>query len=386
MILQQLDLLNHKVDAINSRNKQVMTGTSTPATEKPAAWTTAQLQHQPAQEAGSSRGTTEQPDLSSFAIPHNGATEGQNVLTWPVTKSFLRREIGDLPYAEDVDIPSSKWLADVTQAYSTPIVVDPRVDIVCGTGSGIFNPAHSVFLAEERVYEWCLAYFHSFHSIYPIIDRRTFESILLPRCQQHLFNENDEASALVLLVIALGVLAEEGTIGEPVTGASTGLRGGTNERPPGHIFVQEAMRRMGLMLSHHTVLNLQCHILCAIYFSQCSRNLEYWRMTQLSCTICKNLVLLIYDWGTFESDMISRLFWMCIVLESAPAGELGLKRSGLSELQDSIPLPSFTNTSEDVPETDEDLFVQYNFLAQITLRTLVDRVNNTLKVYRKLIR
>ncbi|KAH8817439.1 hypothetical protein F5884DRAFT_853856 [Xylogone sp. PMI_703] len=382
MILQQLELLNHKVDGIGSRFEQAAADNPTTAEERGADWVPTQIPHRQVPSAGSLPMSSDRPNLSSFAIPHTVNIEGHNILTWAAVRDALGREIGELPYKEGMEAPSAKWLADVSEIYSTPVTIDPRIDIISDGTHGPFSPSRSVYLAQDRIYEWCLTYFHSFHCMFPIIDRATFETILLPRCQQHSFDENDEASALVLLVMTLGILAEEGTIGKPLTGAHTGMIGGTVERPPGHIFLHEAMRRMGVMLSHHTMISLQCHILCAIYFAQCSKNMEYWRMTQLSCTICRNLVLMTYGWGTFESDMISRLFWMCMVLESGPVGELGLKRSALFELQDSIPLPSFTTATGDLPETDRESFLQYHFLAQITLRSLIDRINSALKIYR----
>jgi len=105
-------------------------------------------------------------------------------------------------------------------------------------------------------------------------------------------------------------------------------------------------------------------------------------MVQLSCTISRNLVHRIADWETLDGDMISRLSWMCVLLESGPVVELGLSRTGIVGLQDSVPLPLFISKPEDMPKTDREVFIQYHFLAQITLKALMDRINNTLQLYR----
>jgi hypothetical protein len=52
---------------------------------------------------------------------------------------------------------------------------------------------------------------------------------------------------------------------------------------------------------------------------------------------------------------------------------------GIMDLQDSVPLPRFLSEPGDhVIKTDGDLFIEYNFLAQVTLRTLIDRIRVSL--------
>jgi hypothetical protein len=53
--------------------------------------------------------------------------------------------------------------------------------------------------------------------------------------------------------------------------------------------------------------------------------------------------------------------------------------TGILELQDSVPLPRFLSEPGDhVIKTDNDLFVECHFLAQVTLRTLIDRIRVSL--------
>jgi hypothetical protein len=64
--------------------------------------------------------------------------------------------------------------------------------------------------------------------------------------------------------------------------------------------------------------------------------------------------------------------------------ELGLSSTGITELENAVPLPLFLSNS--IPEksnTDEDLFVEYHFLAQITLRALINRMHLSLRFYSK---
>ncbi len=53
--------------------------------------------------------------------------------------------------------------------------------------------------------------------------------------------------------------------------------------------------------------------------------------------------------------------------------------TGILELQDSVPLPRFLpEPGEHVIKSEDDLFVEYHFLAQVTLRTLIDRIRVSL--------
>jgi hypothetical protein len=60
--------------------------------------------------------------------------------------------------------------------------------------------------------------------------------------------------------------------------------------------------------------------------------------------------------------------------------ELGLDTVGIIDLQDSMPLPLFLSKPGDYATKSEgDLFIEYHFLAQATLRTLIDRLRSSLQ-------
>lgn len=64
---------------------------------------------------------------------------------------------------------------------------------------------------------------------------------------------------------------------------------------------------------------------------------------------------------------------------SGLTGELGMDSTGILDLQDYVPLPRFlSEPGNHVIKTDDDLFIQYHFLAQVTLRTLIDRIRSSL--------
>ena len=68
---------------------------------------------------------------------------------------------------------------------------------------------------------------------------------------------------------------------------------------------------------------------------------------------------------------------------SAPTKELGQKQSCLTQLQDSIPLPLFLTHDLDT-KTEEDLLGEQYILANITLRTLLNRIHDSLPLCRRL--
>ncbi|KAI9742357.1 MAG: hypothetical protein M1818_003890 [Claussenomyces sp. TS43310] len=239
---------------------------------------------------------------------------------------------GYLQNWEELEAPSENWLVQITEDFNNPLPIDDRVDILL-EDHGFSTSGRSMYLADDTIQDLCSAYFCSLHCTYPILDRDNFYSDLLPRACKHSFDENDEASALVLLVFALGSMAQEGTVGQPLVEESSdrksGLKGGTIQRSPGSLYFNEAKRRMGLLLARYNIVILQCHVLAA-----------------------------------------------------GPTNELGLNRTGITELQDSVPLPLFLSESTGRIKTEEELFVEYHFLAQITMRTLLNRISDSLQWYR----
>lgn len=174
-----------------------------------------------------------------------------------------------MAHLEDWDgfgAPSESWLVRITDDLDNPLPVDERVDITVDAADN-FSSKNLIKLEQEIVQDLCTAYFYTFHRTYPVIDHDSFYSDILPKAFQTSFAEDEDASALVLLVLALGSVAQEGTIGNPLceetNGRKTGLRGGSFSRPPGTLFVNEAQRRLGISLTRFNLTVLQSHILLA---------------------------------------------------------------------------------------------------------------------------
>lgn len=103
------------------------------------------------------------------------------------------------------------------------------------------------------------AYFDSINLFFPILNRQTFLSETLPA----VFNRGFDASissTIAFLVFALGEVALAGSEGLPVhvySGRTSGVKGGTKDRPPGQDLFNEARRRMGFNLTECCLENVQ---------------------------------------------------------------------------------------------------------------------------------
>lgn len=204
--------------------------------------------------------------ISPFNIPHRKILgEGNKILSWPAIQELLDGNLSHLSRWEGVPTPSEMWLVQVTERFNHPLPIDERVHF--SIGPKLSETAGSFVLTEEYITELCEAYFSLFHCMYPIIDRDYYYAELLPRVCRDSFDESDEASGLVLMVLALGMVAQESMLGEPLPeqpgGRPTGIKGGTIESLPGCLFVSEAKRRMGLMLTRYNLTVLHSHILAA---------------------------------------------------------------------------------------------------------------------------
>ncbi|PQE30552.1 hypothetical protein CJF32_00010066 [Rutstroemia sp. NJR-2017a WRK4] len=341
-ILRTLDSLNMKMDRvlspeepllaldtqkpINDSALQMMANTNVSSRERD----TSSLALSSALESGRASPSSEispqniPTPLKLFQVPARQATEIHNLLAWPAVQALLECDGANLSQWDGHSQPAESWLIEISTDFPK-LAVDRPVDILYSeSGTLDLGGYRSIILNKAYIESLCAAYFQSFHCTYPILDPYYFYNDLLPQVCGQSFSEANDGSALVLLVLALGSVAQEGATGSSIVddaGRETGIRGGTVLRPPGHIFLTEAKRRLGLALTSWNLNNLQCHILFA-----------------------------------------------------GLAGELGLEVPGIAALEDSVPLPLFLSHFRDqVPKNDDELFIEYHFLAQITLRTLINR-------------
>jgi len=174
----------------------------------------------------------------------------------------------DLQQWDGIDLEPEKWLVQVTDDFGYGEPCSKRVDFHYNNGQAAYNNEECAFnISDQTIADLCSAYFASFHCTYPVLDPHLVYNQLIPRVCNHSFDENDEGSALVLLILGLGSVAKEAVQGpliiEPRNGRPTGVRGGTRQVPPGALFLDEARRRMGITLTRFNITTLQSYILLA---------------------------------------------------------------------------------------------------------------------------
>ncbi|KAJ9378359.1 transcriptional regulator family: Fungal Specific TF [Paecilomyces variotii] len=237
------------------------------------------------------------------------------------------------------------------------------------------------------------AYFATFNPISPIMDKNFFFSFTIGRVMQNGFGHTME-TCIVLTVMALGCLAvqayQQGNY--PLPG-SQGTQfeppewiGAILEEQPGLRFFNEARRRIGFLMCENDIQSCQFYLLSSLYYTQIIRPMDSWAMINRAATCCLSMLnnheINFDEW---EGDMKSRVFWNTLMYETILVQELHLAPSGLSRLEDYVPIPKFINfsTAGYVPrlaasEQLDDSFFQYHFLAQVAHRIILTRIRHTL--------
>lgn len=204
-------------------------------------------------------------DTPSF-MPYPYKIEARKLLEWPAVRTLLQGDLLQIPAWDGENDGGEKWLTRISNECESSLPTDEFLDF-CSVSSSPSQPWASgpIRLTKDIIEDLCEAFFRSFHAIYPILDRGHFYADTLPEAYSSSFDQDDGCSALVLLVLALGAVAREGVSGQPIleesTGRSTGIRGGSPQRPPGLAFWNEACRRLGVMISQYNLNTLQSFIL-----------------------------------------------------------------------------------------------------------------------------
>lgn len=193
--------------------------------------------------------------------------EVDRLLAWPAIQALLQCDSINLSQYDGNLRDTEKWLLDISYDFDAFLPLDPPVDIHYADSAMLsLQSGQAMTLNRGYVETICSIYFKTFHCTYPILDRSQFFSKLLPQVCSESFGEANPGSALVLLVIALGALAQEGATGVPLideTGRRTGIKGGSVDRPPGLVFLNEAKRRLVVSLTEWSLDSLLCYMLCA---------------------------------------------------------------------------------------------------------------------------
>lgn len=209
--------------------------------------------------------------LTPNAAYHH-STASHKVLQWPAVQQFLQQTVpsnlGDTKSTDSglifiVKIQGTRGpLSLDVDLQEKPFVGMQSLASRVSGGSRITFPG----LARDTMHQLATTYFDTFNFMYPFMDRQTFLSETLAKVTSEGF-DGDMESVIALLVFALGDVALEGIQGSPVNiynGRPSGVRGGTGpSKPPGLSFFNEAMKRIGCVLTECSLENVQMFSLTA---------------------------------------------------------------------------------------------------------------------------
>lgn len=252
------------------------------------------------------------------------------------------------------------------------------------TPVGIAKDAHSTnikfpWLTIQQVQALSEAYFHTFNVLCPIIDQDPFTNDVVSPLLRDGYGMASANSILALLVFALGQVALEGTLNQPLDGINgeiSGIRGGSRERPPGLELFNEARKRLGFITSDCTIAGVQSHLLQALYYGANSMALEAWKSATSASTACQLLLRTTsVDWNSPDSDLLRRVYWTCHLMESLFRFDLCLPSTGIQSLQQTVPLPGDIHSAW---SNDNRPHHELYFHAVLTLEKLISDVNLTI--------
>jgi len=310
-----------------------------------------------------------------LTVPHR-------VIVWPEVHDHL---INSNPHAapalQGILQKVTAWFVNLElEKHSSPLPCAPGTLEIPSVQSGTPSALPSITMEDAQRYTE--AYFDSFNAYRPILDHDAFSRDILGKILRDGFVDGDSRSVLALLVFALGQVAIEDSK-RPVSiqpGKSSGLRGGTVIEPPGTRMFDEARRRLELVRNTGTLENVQILLLQATYYDANSRHIDFWSSTVAASLDCRVLIeCRQIEPLTQSGDLTIRAYWACVLNEDLYHFDLDLPKTGIHTLHDTIKLPNFRYSQDDSSERKlaEIPFVQYHFLALITLRRLVVSINET---------
>ncbi|KAJ5671356.1 hypothetical protein N7507_000483 [Penicillium longicatenatum] len=241
------------------------------------------------------------------------------------------------------------------------------------------------------------AFFAVFNPFTPIMDKSYFFSFTVGSALESGFGYSME-SCIVLTVMALGcqaVLAhQEGNYPLPGTTShrfeAPEWMNVVYEEQPGLRFFNEARRRIGFLMCDNDIQSCQFYLLSSVYYSQILRPMDAWAMIHRAATCCLSMLTnhnVNYD--QWEGDMKSRVYWNCLMNETILVQELHLPPSGLSRLEEQVPIPKFIGFAATgyganrypLSNLVDDSYFQYHFLAQVAHRIILTRIRHSLYFY-----
>ncbi|KAH8810796.1 hypothetical protein F5884DRAFT_749206 [Xylogone sp. PMI_703] len=290
---------------------------------------------------------------AGLAIPYRHSTTPQRMLLWPCCPVRF--------HDQDVRYPLSVETCRMNLP-STPIPPKALVSNLPG-----FHWLDGLSFVQFR----CLtaSYFMNYHPRCMILDENEFYE---RNASQALLNGFLPSlnNCLVLLVLAIG------SISSVAEGDSSWLPSSQVMSDSISDFEGTGLGFFNLACNIFTEcrdvswLSVQCYLLIAFYRSLQIRVYAQWQAVNQACVT----VMLLLQMEPTPTSFQCQLYWIAYLQESQILAELEFPPSGISRLENSIPLPF---TGEDEREEAQKVYRLF-LLAEIALRRLLNRVHSHL--------
>lgn len=351
-----------------------------------------------------SRETTVHDDLPvDAAQQYRTLTVTHKILVWPVV--YARLETSNILSSSDLQSILKEGTAWFLKGdlWKKPDPLLPNVSphetlpsCVAGERSHLASKQFHALTTDE-IYEISDAYFETFNTIYPLLNRATFINEIVQRLLRYGYEDGGFDCVLALLVLALGQVAIEGVSGESISVVNdkpSGFHGGSSSHPPGLGLFNEARRRLGFVSTQCNLQNVQIMHLQATYYQSTARHLDFWRSMTAASSACQVLIKCqSVDWNSTYGDSVKRAYWSCVLAEEFFHIELDLPQTQINVLEDLVPLPygqelggPEDGSTSQVPSLGATIVKtdcqKYYFLAMIALRRIIGRAHKEIHVHR----
>ncbi|KAK4168735.1 hypothetical protein QBC43DRAFT_341396 [Cladorrhinum sp. PSN259] len=293
------------------------------------------------------------------------------MLGWPVVKQLLASIQPQVPHI-DLTTLDEDGVATMLAIHRVAHEFVPIEPFGPTSAQTILNmPGASILDHLRRLSE---AYFDTFNSIYPILDRRYFMTQTLPT----VFNDRFSAttsSTVAILVFALGEASMAGFDGPPLhiyDGRLSGVKGGSANKPPGIEWFNEARRRLGFNYTEISLENIQMFALAGAYYGCCFCPAGFWKSARAASQACQDLI--DSDSRALSSsnaNLLRRIFWYCSIMETCLNLELGFPLLGLQKYEDLV-------CKDPALGDHEEPIILEQFASQIALRRILVNFHETL--------
>lgn len=277
-----------------------------------------------------------QPEnLPAFTIPNGHNTPAVRMLNLPQIQSLIGKYPEDYFYNIEIhrEVPN---MGDITP----PNLDKARCDELFNSYWTLVHPHHPI-LNYSNLSGYYEALFHD------------------PAAEFSWSIKN----AIVLVVLALGEVVS--------SSSSVIINNRDRSQLPGMRFFDPAftiINKEGRFDFGFNALVAQAQILSGVYFAYLAYPLLSWRMVHAASTTVQLMLSRATDIESLIDDEI-RLFWSAFLIESDRLAEFELPRSGIENLVDNMRLPL-------IPDAPDAVII--HFLAELSIRRLLNRVHNTL--------